>query len=155
MTDQMHDIDPPWLMVAKLELGTKETPGSESNPEVLKYYKATTLGGHPDDSVPWCSAFANWCFEQAGYRGTRRANARSWSAWGEHLDEPKRGAVVVFWRGDPHSAQGHVGFYLGTPRPHVLSVLSGNASNRVGIDEYGTGRVLAYRYPRDLDKVHR
>lgn len=153
--DEQHPVDdPPWLTVAKLELGTKETAGCESNPAVLKYYKSTTLGGHPDDSVPWCSAFANWVMEQAGYRGTRRANARSWSAWGDNLEEPKRGCIVVFWRGDPHSNQGHVGFFLGAPRPHVLSVLSGNAHNRVGIDEYGTGRVLSYRYPRELDRLH-
>lgn len=144
--------DPPWLAIARSQLGIAEVPGSASNPEITKYYKATALGGSPGDDVPWCSAFCNWVLEQAGYRGTRRANARSWTTWGDPLDEPKRGCVVVLWRGDVAASTGHVSFYLGSPRPHILTLLGGNQGNAVSERDYGTGRVLGYRYPRESDR---
>lgn len=146
--------DPPWIAIAMKELGTKEVPGAGSNPEIQKYYRSTSLGGSPGDDVPWCSAFANWVLEQAGYRGTRRANARSWTTWGQNLEQPKRGCIVVLWRGDIASSQGHVAFYLGSPRPHVHTLLGGNQGDRVCFQDYGTGRVLSYRWPTDLDKLH-
>lgn len=144
---------PPWLDVAQAQLGVKEAPGAASNPEVLKYYRATTLGGKPDDSIPWCSAFANWCMEKAGYRGTRKANARSWLDWGEHLEEPRLGCVVVLWRGDMQSSQGHVAFYFAARGKDKIVLLGGNQADRVCYSQYGVGRVLEYRWPSDAEQL--
>ena len=142
------------MPIAESQLKVREFPGSESNPEILKYYKATSLGGHPEDgSTPWCSAFVNWVMQEAGYRGTRRANARSWLDWGEKLTTPRVGCITVLWRGALDSTQGHVGFFVAA-LPNRIVLLSGNQGNQVSRLEYGSGRVLSFRWPREIDKLH-
>lgn len=145
---------PPWMELAIHELGIKEIPGAETNPEVAKYYAATSLGGRTPDSVPWCSAFANWVMQQAGYRGTRRANARSWLDWGIVLEEPRVGCIAVLWDVAPHGAHGHVGFFTAS-LPERVVLLGGNQGDRVCYRQYGVGRVLGYRWPRQLDLMTR
>lgn len=140
--------DPPWFAIAKGELGVAELPGARSNDRIVEYFSHTRLGGNAiNDSTAWCSAFVNFCVDTAGYRGTHRANARSWLDWGVRLEEPCVGCVTVLWRGHPDSPQGHVGFFA-SALPHRVVLLGGNQNNRVGYHEYGDGRVLGYRWPR-------
>ena len=137
---------------ARAELGVKEVPGERSNPRIVEYFSHTRLGGSAiSDSTPWCSAFANFVMDAAGYRGTHRANARSWLEWGEQLNEPRLGCICVLWRESPQSAAGHVGF-LTMALPHRLVLLGGNQSDGVSIREYGTSRLLGYRWPREADR---
>jgi uncharacterized protein (TIGR02594 family) len=99
------------------------------------------------DQTPWCSAFVNYCMEQAGIRGTRRANARSWLDWGEmSMGLPEFGCVVVLWRESPSSIKGHVGFYTGF-RGDKLLLLGGNQGHAVSVAEYPKSRLLGYRWP--------
>ena len=60
---------PPWLAIAKREIGVRDYPLGMDNPRIAAYHAATTLRA-TTDKVPWCSAFANWCMRQAGLRGT-------------------------------------------------------------------------------------
>lgn len=146
---------PVWIHVALAELGVQEFVGKDTNPRIAEYYKATGLGGTPEDSsTPWCSAFACWVMEYAGYRSTRRANARSWLTWGQALpvNQPRYGAIAVLWRGDPEALTGHVGFYVGHADENRVWLLGGNQANRVGYQLYGTGRLLGFRQPRELDR---
>lgn len=143
-----------WLHVALGEIGTREIPGPLTNPRIAEYYKSTNLGGLPEDSAtPWCSAFCNWVMEHAGYRTLRRANAKSWLGWGMALPlaEPRIGAITVLWRGDPAAETGHVAFYGGAHKDQVW-LFGGNQNNEVGWQLYGTGRVVGYRWPRDIDR---
>ncbi|MCD4737613.1 MAG: TIGR02594 family protein [Bacteroidales bacterium] len=61
-----------------------------------------------NDETAWCSAFVNWCMEASGIEGTNSAWARHWLFWGEPVNNPVRGCVVVFKRG----TGGHVGFFI-------------------------------------------
>lgn len=151
MKPEQGQESPPWMAIAEAEIGTREIPGSESNPRILEYFRSTTLGGKPNDEVPWCSAFANWVLEQDGIRGSRKANARSWLSWGERT-EPRVGAVAVLYRGDRDGPNGHVAF-LTAVLPNRVVLLGGNQGNHVGRAEYGIGRVLDYRWPRELDRL--
>ena len=145
-----EQLEPPWLTLAKAEIGVKEIPGARSNARIIEYFSTTRLGGPAGgDSTPWCSAFCNWVMQQAGYIPTRRANARSWLTWGEEIDEPRLGAIAVLWRDNPVSPAGHVGFYVAS-LPNRVVLLSGNQNNAVGYKEYGTGRVLSYRWPKGV-----
>lgn len=134
---------PKWLEVAQSERGTKEIPGSGDNPRIIEYHATTTLRA-VDDSVPWCSAFVNWCMKQAGIKGTGLANARSWLDWGENLGHPKAGAVVILSRGAPPS--GHVGFFLRQEGDRI-AVLGGNQSDQVKVSTFPASMVLGYRWP--------
>jgi uncharacterized protein (TIGR02594 family) len=121
-------------------------PGQGSNPRIDEYLK--TVGMAPDDEISWCSAFVNWCIEQAELKGTGKANARSWLDWGEPC-EPQRGAVCVLWREDPKGWKGHVGFYMKHDAKKV-QLLGGNQGNSVCNATYPIERVLGYRWPSGL-----
>lgn len=149
---------PPWLKAAFQELGVTELSGSQHNKRILEYH-STVSGSAKDDETPWCSSFVNWCVEKdKKIEGTRLANARSWQSWGDELEKPKRGCIVVFWRVKRHSWQGHVGFFLEETSDGRIKVLGGNQasrpgakSDRVSIMKFSKSRVLGYRWPAPHD----
>ena len=139
---------PKWIFFAINELGTKETPGDGDNPDVLKYLESVdTLSKElaEQDETPWCSSFVNWCVEQAGQKGTEKANARSWLDWGKRSPIPSAGDVVVLWRGSPDSWKGHVGFFINNEGDEDIRVLGGNQHDEVNISTFKRSRVLDFR----------
>ena len=98
--------------------------------------------------------------EQAGIRGTRLANARSWLDWGDDqtrytpLDNPAFGCVTVLWRGSPNSWQGHVGFCVGREGNRLLLFGGNQTGSAVTIQPYGVNRVLGYRWPPGYPVMH-
>ncbi len=129
--------DAPWFDIAVQEKGVKEIRGRVDNPRIVEYHQTTTLRA-TDDETPWCSAFVNWCMQQAGIQGTNSASSRSWRNWGKRLREPRKGCIVCF--------NGHVGFY-DSERGRKIMILGGNQSNQVNIIPYSKSRVLTYRWP--------
>lgn len=138
-----RDGDPKWYHLAWGERGVKEFAGNAENPRIVEYQAATTFPA-ADDEIAWCSSFVNWCMKQAGVPRTKSAAARSWLEWGKKIDQPVRGCVVVFKRGDPPS--GHVALYVGREGDDLL-VLGGNQDNQVKISRYAANRVLGFRLP--------
>jgi uncharacterized protein (TIGR02594 family) len=139
----------PWLDAAYTELvaGVREISGPHHNLRILEYLNATTLGDAGGDETPWCSAFVNFCCRVGRVSSTGSAAARSWLSYGFPLhDEPRLGCITVLWRGDPHGALGHVGFYLGD-NGGAVHLLGGNQGNRVSVQSFPRTRVLAYRWP--------
>lgn len=141
----------PWWPIALAELGVAEVQGQEHNPRILEYLATTTLDRAlaEQDETAWCSAFANWCVEKAGVKGTDSAWARSWLQWGREprpLEEVPVGAILIFSRGDG----GHVGFWAGpgeNHRPDIIRVLGGNQGNKVQVSSYPASRLLGIRVP--------
>ncbi|CAB4173770.1 TIGR02594, TIGR02594 family protein [uncultured Caudovirales phage] len=139
---------PAWLEIALREMGVKEVPGAESNPRITQYASATTLAASSDE-VPWCSSFACWCLEQAGIKSTRSAAARSWLDWGQVLEQPREGAIVVFRRGTPPS--GHVSFYVGPDAdPAYCRCVGGNQGDMVKASRYPIADILGIRWPIEM-----
>lgn len=137
----------PWIEIAEKELGVKEKRGGE-NPRIVEYHKQTSLKASTDE-VPWCSSFANWVMNKAGYVGTRSAMARSWASWGRKLDKFEPGCIVVFSRGT--GGQGHVAFGISMENDKV-KVIGGNQSDSVCYAHYPKSKVIAYVWPRESDK---
>lgn len=140
--------DPPWLVVAYRELGVKERAGPADHPRIVEYLKATRIAPKlHHDETPWCAAFVSWALEASGIASTRSAAARSYLAWGEAIEQPKRGCIAVLTRpGADHAGAGHVGFYAGSSDEDVL-LLGGNQNNAVSMRLYDRARVLGYRWP--------
>jgi uncharacterized protein (TIGR02594 family) len=118
-----------WMAIAEAEKGVHEIPGIANEPRVLEYLSATKNLGLQEaskDETPWCSAFVNWCLKQAGYEGTNHALARSWLDWGQPIEIPRRGCIVVFQRAQIF---GHVGFYL-EDTEYSIKILGGNQQNQ-------------------------
>lgn len=139
--------EPEWMQVARGEMGTIEFLGSADNPEVVKYLKSVdniSISAQRNDETAWCSAFVNWCLEQAGINGTKNAAARSWLKWGRKLTKPEPGCIVVLWRGSPDGLMGHVGFFVKETSNYVY-LLGGNQGDQVNISKYSRVRILGYR----------
>lgn len=60
--------------------------------------------------TPWCAAFVNAILKEAGFEGTNSLLARSFLKYGEPVDDPVYGDLVIFPR--RLDWQGHVGFFL-------------------------------------------
>lgn len=134
--------DPPWLTIARGEMGQAEIRGDLNNARIIAYHSLTTLKARADE-VPWCASFVGWCLIKAGEVSTKSAAARSYETWGVKLNKPKLGAVVVFTR----AGGGHVGFWVGEKDGKWL-ILGGNQGDAVTIAPFDTARVLAVRWPR-------
>ena len=122
----------------------RETEGIKNNPEVVKY--SEDFGGNGTDSMPWCSAFLNWCALTAGYEYTNKLNARSWATIGQEVseDDYQLGDVVVLWRNSRSSWQGHCALFVRQTEDSVY-LLGGNQSDKVTISKYSKNRVLTVR----------
>lgn len=131
----------PWMPIAREELGTTEGPGDA---RISDYFRTTSLGPQPS-SVPWCSAFVNFCVEGSGNIGTHSALARSWLTWGQNSANLLPGCVVVLSRGSP--ALGHVGFFVGEDSQGSIRLLGGNQHNSVNISSFPKANILGRRIP--------
>jgi len=134
------------LKQAASQLGVKEIAGEEHNPQIINYAEESGIPGIQDDETYWCSIFINWCAKKAGLPMSGRANARSWLNIGKDIQSPIPGDVVVFWRNDPQSWEGHVGIFLGFHSNATrVFCLGGNQSDAVTIADYDVDKVLGYR----------
>jgi len=152
--DTPNPLDCPWLDFAKGELASRvrEFPGDADNPRIVQYNKSTTLpfGMRNNDETAWCSSFVNWCMMKADIKRTKSALARSWENWGDKLNVPRHGCVVVLKRGDP--PKGHVGFFLEKDGSKIV-LLGGNQGDAVSVREFDEGNLLSYRWPKDSDRL--
>jgi uncharacterized protein (TIGR02594 family) len=140
---------PNWISIALAEQGQTEEPGPNHNPRIVEYHARTSLAAK-DDETPWCASFVSWVMTEAGLRNPNTARARDFLHYGQSLDRPFIGAIVVLSRGNSPT-QGHVGFYMGERGDSIL-VLGGNQGNSVSIARYAKSRVLAYRWPPGVPK---
>lgn len=134
----------PWLIEARKFIGLQEIKGADHAPEILDMWKKIRRGGIKSDEVPWCSAFVGACFETVGILSTRFEGASSWLNWGDLIDEPQYGCVVVFKRNGGF----HVGFLMGYDYAGNLMILGGNQGDMVSIKPFKKDRVAGYRSPR-------
>lgn len=96
----------------------------------------------------WCAAFVNAVFREHGIPGSESVSenpllARSFLDWGESVNKPDFGDLVIFDRGS-EGWQGHVGFYMGTYGNSYM-ILGGNQDNQVNYELYPISRVLGIR----------
>ena len=122
-------------------------PDGTLNPMISRFFD-TTWYDEGDASDAWCSAFVNYCVEEAGLEGTNSPRARSWLEWGaaKRIEDVERGDIMVFSRGQ-NPSQGHVGFYYDvTPRGSYL-VYGGNQNNQITVSTYSKSRLLSVRTP--------
>lgn len=141
-------MKPSWLIVAEKYAGTAEVPGPASNPKILGM--AARFGGwvksfFKDDDIPWCALFVGSCLIEDGLKSTNSMAARSYETYGQPLDGPALGAIVVFSR----KGGGHVGFYLGQKIDGTLRVFGGNQDNSVKASWIAKDRLTAIRWPSE------
>jgi uncharacterized protein (TIGR02594 family) len=139
--------EPSWLSEARRDLGQRETLGPNDSPWIRRMLER--LGAKWLLGQPWCGgAVAEWMQACAVDIPKHWYRARAWADWGQHLERPAHGCVVVFER----QGGGHVGLVVGEDLSGRLLVLGGNQGDAVNVRAFPRARVLAYRWPpgRDL-----
>jgi uncharacterized protein (TIGR02594 family) len=135
------------IHIAFSQFGVTEITGKRHNPSILNYFHAIGHKWVTTDETAWCSAFANWVALRSGLEYSGELNARSWLKTGCPVPTPEMGDVVVFWREDPKSWKGHVGFFINYSEDRKwIYCLGGNQSNQVNIKAYPAARVLGFRH---------
>lgn len=100
----------------------------------------------------WCAAFVNAVLHESGMAGSESVSdvplmARSFLTWGETVENPAAGDLVIFPRGKV-GWQGHVGFYVGSIYRNDVEyyrILGGNQNNSVNIEIYPASKALDIR----------
>lgn len=136
------------LKTAVSQLGEKEISGAqEHNRTIINYAQEAGFKWVNDDETPWCSIFVNWVAQKNKLKSSKKANARSWLKIGQKVDDaPEPGDVVIFWREDPNSWKGHVGFFFGYSQDGKrVYCLGGNQGNQVSVSAYPVNTVLGFR----------
>ena len=137
------------------EIGTAEVPGDGDNEKIIRWFEKVGHSWVRDDETAWCAAFLGAMLEYSGIRSTRKLNARSYLDWGRPVDleDAVPGDVVVFWRKNQNSWEGHVGFYC-AHNSDTVHVLGGNQANKVSIAYYPRAKLLGVRrLPEDEEKL--
>jgi uncharacterized protein (TIGR02594 family) len=134
------------ILLAMLgKYGTKEVLGPNSNPEILGFFKELGYDWVKDDSTTsWCSASLSYFAKKCGYEYNKDLSARSWLKMPLMVLKPTIGDIVVFWRNDPNSWEGHVGIYI-REDVHNIYCLGGNQNNEINITPIDRNRLLGYR----------
>lgn len=129
------------LQIAASQIGLNERDQRAAIQDYL-----TTGGANLDPATTaWCAAFVNSSLKQAGIEGTGSNMARSFLDWGQAVDQPQRGDVAVFRRGDANGPYGHVGFFDGYNEDGTIRVLGGNQGDSVSVAAYSPDKLLGFR----------
>lgn len=140
------------LDIAKQYLGQNEN----QNTQTLGSFFQKSLGQNIDPRVtPWCAAFVNSVLASSGMKGTNSLAARSFLNYGQSVDNPSNGDIVVLSRGnDPQ--KGHVGFFAGFENrdgQQFVKILGGNQNDGVNVKSFPASMVLGYRSPPQPQEI--
>jgi uncharacterized protein (TIGR02594 family) len=148
------------LKEALKHYGVQEAAGDADNRVILQWAAEVGLERvYKADSTAWCGLFVSYVAGEAGWEHAPRGNAlwaRNWLAWGNPVEVPMLGDVLIFDRG---KGQGHVGLYVAEDS-ECYHVLGGNQSNAVNIKRIVKDRLLGSRrcrwrisQPRNVRRV--
>ena len=132
------------IAIARREIGTVEKPKNSNNVKYNTwYYKQEVWDGKNGGKYPWCMAFVQWCFNEAGFPlPYKTASCSALLDWYKKNapklvhSEPQRGDIVIY--------KGHTGIFekIG-PDPKYMYVIEGNTA--VGNDDNGGAVMERYR----------
>jgi uncharacterized protein (TIGR02594 family) len=124
--------------------GLKEIDGPESNPEIMAMFTELGYNAQDDSTTAWCSACINYYAKKKGYEYSGKLDARSWLKMPIVVLKPNMGDVVVLWRNDPSSWEGHIGLFIAWDTKYIW-ILGGNQGNSISIAPYPRERLLGFR----------
>lgn len=132
------------LAAARREIGTVERPKNSNNVKYNTwYYKQEVYDGKNGGKYPWCMAFVQWVFCEAGFPlPYKTASCSALINWYKKnapelvRSEPAPGNIVIY--------KGHTGIFekIG-PDPKYMYVIEGNTA--VGNDDNGGCVMRRYR----------
>jgi uncharacterized protein (TIGR02594 family) len=144
-------MKPHWLLEAEKELGVHETAGPKANARIMRFWSDAGLVEHlavrtQGDETPWCAVFVGAMLARCGLAAPHFTLAKQFLGYGQHLQVPTLGAIVILNRPGGASWQGHVGFCTAANDKYV-ELLGGNQGDAVSVALFSRDRVAGYRWP--------
>lgn len=132
--------------MSAFDLAAKQLGMNERDQQAALTEYMANGGVNLDPAVTaWCAAYVNATLAQSGMKGTGSNMARSFLDWGAEVNEPQKGDLAIFSRGDPNGPYGHVGFFDGYNADGTIRVLGGNQGDSVSIASYSPDDLLGFR----------
>lgn len=123
--------------IAEGEIGVVEYTGSKHHPKIIQYFLSTSYHATTDET-PWCAAFVGWVINQAGLKGSGRADAVSYLRWGKKLSQPVKGCVMVL----EHPNGGHHVTFYSYEKDGYYYGLGGNQANAVNVSRWKKSELM-------------
>lgn len=143
-----------WLIPAIDQIGQREVPGHQANPQIVAYNAAVGVNETSDEKA-WNGQFVGWALRQDNLLilpPDQVAWARNWGSWGYdtmEIGDIVTGSVVVTQRPEDPTG-GVVGFYLNGDAEAAepsIRMLAGNICGAVSVVTVPESLVLNYRMP--------
>lgn len=124
------------LRIARAEVGTKEYPMNSNKVKYNTWYYGKAVSG---SAYPWCMAFVQWVFHQAGIElGLKTASCTALEDYarkkGYLVTKNYRPGDIVFYQFDKDSAADHTGIVESVTSTEIICIegntsVSGSQSN--------------------------
>jgi uncharacterized protein (TIGR02594 family) len=105
------------VSVAQSQIGLGEVGGNNKGIYVRKY-----LNGR--ENLPWCAGFVSYCLKKDGYNIPYLLRAKSFLDYGQKVNNPKAGDLIVFSR----QGGGHVGIVEKVAK-ETITTIEGNTGD--------------------------
>lgn len=150
------------LKIAAGELGTTESPANSNNVKYNTWFYGREVRDKATTKYPWCMAFVQWCFGQAGRRlPYHTASCSALLGWyrknqpGRVVSVPRRGDIVICDFGHTGIVESAAGNTITAIEGNTSAGEAGSQSNGGGVFRRRRSKTLATAYIRpfdDLDK---
>ncbi len=150
------------LKIAAGELGTTERPANSNNVKYNTWFYGREVRDTADTKYPWCMAFVQWCFDQAGRRLPYiTASCSALLNWYRQnkpeciVTVPRPGDIIIYNFGHTGIVESVAGSTITAIEGNTSAGEAGSQSNGGGVFRRKRSKTLVTAYIRafdDLDK---
>lgn len=127
------------LKIAVGELGTTEYPAGSNNVKYNTWFYGREVRDTATVKYPWCMAFVQWCFDQAGLRLPHMtASCNNLLSWyrkfrpNQVVRDPKPGDIIIF-------SFGHTGIVESVAASTITAIEGNTSADEKGSQSNGGG----------------
>lgn len=150
------------LKIAAGELGTTERPANSNNVKYNTWFYGREVRDTADTKYPWCMAFVQWCFNQAGrklpYHTASCSALLNWYRQNRPeciVTAPRPGDIIIYNFGHTGIVESVAGSTITAIEGNTSAGEAGSQSNGGGVFRRERSKALVTAYIRafdDLDK---
>ncbi len=148
------------LKIAAGELGTTERPANSNNVKYNTWFYGREVRDTADTKYPWCMAFVQWCFDQAGRRLPYiTASCSALLNWYRQnkpeciVTVPRRGDIIIYNFGHTGIVESVAGSTITAIEGNTSAGEAGSQSNGGGVFRRKRSKTLVTAYIRAFDNL--
>lgn len=148
------------LKIAAGELGTTESPANSNNVKYNTWFYGREVRDTADTKYPWCMAFVQWCFDQAGRRLPYiTASCSALLNWYRQnkpeciVTVPRPGDIIIYNFGHTGIVESVAGNTITAIEGNTSAGEAGSQSNGGGVFRRERSKTLVTAYIRVFDNL--